>query len=213
MKTHHPLPRAILLIVLLLSATGCDGRTVMAKNTSAPFIQGQVLDLGTNKPIPGAIVIAMWQETLSAAPIPADSRTVCSHVETAITDEQGHYQLPTWNGYEPSVYSSYKPGYIRSNEYYRLQQKVDQYVDLLEPFKGISKERIKYLDRLDSMRSCSENTKLIPLYRAIYEEAKSIAVTQEDKKIVEELLFGVESLELGSSEALRKMTEREGKAK
>lgn len=175
----------LLFTILLMTVTGCQGRTVMAKKTSASFIQGQVLEVGTNKPIPGAIVVFTWQESISAV---ADTQDVCSHVEVAVTDPQGHYQLPTWKGYEPTFnFDAYKPGYVRSKQYYLTQQKNDRYIDLLEPFKGTSKERMDYLEQYDAFRTsgCTEFGTILQIDEPVYEEVKLLAQTLDDKKPLE----------------------------
>ena len=206
MNTLSILLRTLLLIVLLMSAAGCDGRTVNARKTSEPFFQGQVVDLGTHKPIPGAIVTWRWQETVSMI---ADSQTTCSHIESAVTDSQGRYQLPTWKGYEPTFIDAYKPGYVESIEYISTQQKINRYVYLLEPFRGTTKERVEYL-RNQTGKECGSRDdyapKLIPLYRALYEEARSIAVIPEDKHSVGGIHYSLDTLELGYEEATKELT-------
>ena len=82
----------------------------MALKSSVP-VQGQVLELNTNTPISGAIVVGRWQEALSG---PGHGSTICSHVETTTTDAEGRYQLPAWQSYAPTFIDSYKPGYARS---------------------------------------------------------------------------------------------------
>jgi hypothetical protein len=68
------------------------------------------------------------------------------------------------------------------------------------------------LNRVSGATGCSDKKEieqnLIPLYGALFEEAKGISVTKEDREKVETLLFGLESLEFGSMEALNRMTER-----
>ena len=68
------------------------------------------------------------------------------------------------------------------------------------------------MSRLSGVARCGESgaseKNLLLLKRALYEEAKTIAVTAEDHDKVETLLFGLESLEFGSMEALNRMTER-----
>ena len=205
MNTLSILLRTLLLIVLLMSAAGCDGRTVNARKTSELFFQGQVVDLGTHKPIPGAIVTWRWQETVSMI---ADSQSRCSHIESAVTDAQGRYQLPTWKGYEPTFIDAYKPGYAETNEYARTWQFNTRFIYPLEPFKGTREERVEYLLN-QARKECGSKDdyapKLIPLYRALYEEARSIAVTKEDKMVVKTLHYSADVLELGEAEADRKL--------
>jgi len=38
---------------------------------------------------------------------------------------------------------------------------------------------------------------LLPMYRAVYDEGQSLAVTKEDKEVVESILYHIEIIELG----------------
>lgn len=173
-----------------------------------PAIEGKVIEEGTNKPIPGAIVVARWQESRSGI---FDSQTVCVHVESATTDEQGRYHLPRYKGKEPTHTDSYKAGYERSPQY-SATQAFRTHTDILKPSHSSPGERLDYLVRLSGATRCGEAGKseqrLLPLKRALYAEASAIGTTAEDAAKVETLLFGLESLELGSMEALNRMTER-----
>jgi hypothetical protein len=182
-------------------------------------IEGQVFEAGTHKPIAGAIVIVRWHGTYS---IPfADTRSSCYHVETATTDAHGHFKTPAWTAkskgflfsgdyWEINMYKSgyleyWQPSFINSDEYHKN-------VRFMEPFKGTREERVEQLKRLSEATSCpaaGESSKhLIPFEEALYDEALSIAVTQQDKRIVEILLFGLESEQFGSMDALRRLDER-----
>lgn len=206
-------------IVMVLGLVACSSKKIDAIKTSASSLQGQVVEVGSKRPLAGAIIVALWKETLSAAPIPADSRTVCGHLESTITDSQGDFQLPTWQGYAPSMYISYKAGYIRSDDFYQPQYlATSRYIDLLQPFKGTKSERLKYLSMLFDWTQCIEvkdsTVKRLPLVKAIVEEAESVGGdTPEERKNVESLVFGMESMEYGAEEALERMRERREKGK
>jgi len=53
-------------------------------------IEGQVLDYYTGAPISGAFVAARWEGELLSG------RTVCVHVETAVSDASGRYHIGQW---------------------------------------------------------------------------------------------------------------------
>lgn len=154
---------------------------------SAELLQGQVLEEGTHIPIPGAIVVARWKETRSAI---ADAWTVCVHVESIATDESGRYTLPRYKGREPSLIDSYKSGYVRSDEYYKAKAYL-QHNDILKPFTGAREDRFKYFVRLLEAARCpsagKSNRNLYPLYNAMHEEARSIAVTEQEREIADGL--------------------------
>ena len=189
-------------LLLLLPLTACA--------RSGKAIDGKVVEQGSHKPIPNAIVIARWHGTVSAL---VDAQTVCMHVEFATTDAQGNYRLPSWRkpstmgpvfDVQPTV-TAHKPGY-------RLAEEYPETTPMLVSFTGSRWEKLEYLKRVSNAAGCSDKKEiernLLPLYRALYEEAKGIAVTKEDREKVETLLFGLESIEFGSMEALNRMTER-----
>ena len=191
--TGQSILRAAILVLLLLNATGCKEKKspIMASETSAPYVQGQVLEEDSRKPIADAIVIGRWQEAISI--FPADSQTACVHVETATTDAQGGYRMRTWNGHEPTFIDSYTFGYVRSDEFYKTEKKMGKFVDKLERFKGTKEERLKKLVWTLSGTRCPSADKsyrnLYPMYKNIYEEGKSIAVAEEDWKTVKILRY------------------------
>lgn len=199
------LKKTLLLFSLLLDLPACATSTALSHEP----IEGVVREEGTNKPIPGAIVIARWQG--SSPVFIADSQTVCFHVEITVTDEQGRYRIPPLPE-EPRhrriedkrvITTAYKSGYRYTGGTKR--------VDYLQPFTGGREERLKYLERTYGSgcgASDGSERNSIPLLKAQYEEAKAIASTKQDFETVEKLLFGLESLEFGSMKALHRMTER-----
>lgn len=198
--------RAMLLMLAVLPLAACA--------LSGEAMRGRVLEEGTNKPIPGAIVVVRWEGRVSSF---VDSQGVCYHVETATTDEQGNYQTRPWR--QPRDYmisfdhigvDAYKPGYGFPSKLSRVKG-----IEYLAPFNGTREERLKFLVQMSDSTQCDEagesNMKRLAMEQAIYGEAKSIAITPEDQKSVEILLFGLESMEYGSTEALRRLTERRGR--
>ena len=179
---------------------------------SGESIQGQVLEESTNKPIPGAIVVARWQgEAFSFAHSP----TICIHVESTTTDNDGRYRLPAWSAkVEPEgvrnirpLLDAYKPGYGLPTVPSQKQEIV-----LLKPFTGTRGERLEHLRRMSSGIRCSnpgESEKnLLALRRAFLEETKQLVGSEYDKDFVEPFLFQLEVLEFGYEVAQRRQVER-----
>lgn len=196
----------------------------------SPPIEGQVLELGTGKPLPEAIVVGRWQESRSML---VDSQTVCVHVETAVTDAQGRFALPAWQGRTSALIDVFKPGYeiyypagvSVSSPYYllpfsetkearlayleRVKTKADtgqlgywpSYHDVrLDDYRGgrIHKdrlvtqtrgERLGYLETLTRASGCRSagrsRRSLYPLYKTIFEEAKTLVETASDKETLQ----------------------------
>lgn len=180
--------------------------------TTTPLqpIQGQVLEEGINKPVAGAIVVGRWIGTVSHGIV--ESRTVCYQVETTTTDESGRFALPptekeykyhdgdrytSITAYKPGYETYSPPGYVRSEEYKRN-------IRYLKPFAGTREERLKYIERIkQSTVSCADpkanGKNLIPLYRALYEEAKPLAQTREEQSIADGFLSWIKILDRDSS--------------
>lgn len=193
------IPKTIgLALIALLSLTGCV--TLFAEP-----IEGQVLEKDTNKPIVGAIVVIRWKERIPMGLI--DSQTVCTHVESTTTDNDGRYRLPGWKRDALRYTDTYKPGYERAGG--------AKGILYLKPFSGTREERLKYLSR--AAVSCSDKhdveIKLVPLYKALYEEANGIAVTKEEKIKALHRLKDIEILEMGSNKAWENFHRREQELK
>ena len=167
---------------------------------SSCAMEGRVLEEGTLKPIEGAIVVATWRGSQVR---PAHASSICYHVETATTDSQGRYRIPSFSGnLDPliadrssGVESIYKAGYQRSSK-----DEPSSEIILLSPFKGTTDQRFEYLSR-NWTRDCATNpaakAKLLVLWRDQYEEAKRIAQTVEQMKTIEAFLVGLEEQEFG----------------
>jgi hypothetical protein len=173
---------------------------------TAERFTGQIVD-GNGQPIPGAILVGLWNESRSAI---VDSTTMCVRVETATTDANGNYTLPKWRDQYPLLFA-YKPEY-RFAEWF-IPPKDSR--TTLQPFSGTTKERMDELLRLDGRTSCiaaaDTGTKenLLPLRRATYGEGRDIARTNDDYGALNHLLFKVEEIELGYRAAEDRQVERE----
>lgn len=196
--------RTMLAIVALFPLSACG--------LSGGAIKGQVLEAETNKPIPGAIVVVRWHGTWA----PPAGTSACYHVESAMTDVEGRYKTPAWTGpfkagliadyWEVDVY---KPGYEEMKGSHVVQGgKTD--ISYLAPFKGTREERMRALWSTGIACESAGNSarNLIPLYRALYQEASGISQTKNDRQIVDALLYELEKLELGYEEATKRMLQR-----
>lgn len=182
---------AVGLCLLLVSLSACS--------LSSGPINGQVLEEGTGKPIPDAIVVVTWRGEWWQM---VESSTACYHVETARTDAEGKYHIPAWFlpwewnhlrvfGKE-TFYDAYKPGYTRP---VNLGNKYDQPERvLLAKFKGAKEEYFKNLLYTTDCAGGGESRKnLYRLYATLAEEAQAIAETPDQKKRVEWLVLQAES--------------------
>lgn len=194
--------RVFFLLLLFLPLWGCS--------LSGDVIEGKVIDESTGKPMAGAIVVARWLGDVLAWP--ADSQTVCFHVLTATTDDDGNYRMPAWRKkseigpvFDQQHYvNAYKFGYEFAT------RKPDNTV-YLRPFSGTREERFEYLSRI--AESCSHRQQieinLLPLYKALYEEARTLAITRDEKLKALYRLRDVERIELGSDQAWENFRQRQ----
>ena len=196
-STRMLLPLVIAMLLAPLTACALSGKA----------IEGKVLEEGTNKPIPDAIVIARWSGHLATF---AHGKTVCYHVLSTTTDENGAYRFPAWKKKiaedwqknvrpETIIITAHKPGYeeYRPPGYVRTEA-FKQNTRYLQPFVGGREERLrKTAGAAVTCGSARESQKnLLPLYRKLYEEALPLAVTKEDRKIINGLLYQIDLIEL-----------------
>ncbi len=193
-KTLFPLLTALLLLPLVACAL------------SGSAIEGKVVEQGTDKPMAGAIVVARWHGTVTAL---VDAQTVCVHVESTTTDDQGRFHFPRWYqasnplafNVQPTV-TAYKAGY--------QAEAYEEKIHHLKPFAGTREERLKKIaGAAVTCGSAGDSKKnLLPLYRKLYADALPLVVTKEDKKIINGLLYQIDLIELPYKEAEKKNVER-----
>jgi hypothetical protein len=182
-------PQLILLIPLLFPLSACA--------LSGNALEGQVLEEETSRPILSAIVVVRWSGHLATF---AHGKTVCYHVESAITDDQGRYRIPAWKMTitedwqknirpETVIVTAYKPGYeTHSTPGYARSEEFKRNVRYLKPFAGGREERLKYLLHLSGLVSCNgagDERTLVPVYKALYDDAKTIVTSDKDKDVLQ----------------------------
>jgi hypothetical protein len=192
---------AVAIYVLLLS--GCA--------STGGFVSGQVLNADTRESIPDVHVIIRWKGGEFAL---VDTRTVCVYADGTLTDENGKYRFLPWIKPDGSLVGAvdsyifiYKPGYeeVRTSP----REKRDR-TYLLKPYDRSSEEHMDYLLHVSDWARCQSNKEnLIPVKRAVFDEAQGIAKTNEEKRMVESIRFGFESYEFGTDEAWKRRNSRE----
>lgn len=192
MNVFWPRRAYFLAALFLLPIQGCA--------TAPQFlpITGQVIEEGTNKPLPGVIVVAHWLGTVSG--FGGHGGTSCRHVETATTDDQGRYRLAFWEDRGPTVVYTYKVGYERSVGFGKVRT-VERVLDIMKLFGGTRSEQLKYQWHMVDVTRCTEaldsKRNLLLLYRALYANAQVLAESTKDQEIVDSLLSEIETIELG----------------
>lgn len=203
--------RLMLMLPTLLPLSACA--------LSGGPVVGQVVEEGTQKPVPGATVVVRWIGRTTSGSWFVEARDVCYHVETAVTDERGQYKTAAWTQEQSKDYTlkyhslrvdAYKPGYGLPTKPSEKEEIV-----YLATFKGTTTERLEYLSRISGTSSCGSRNdsekNLIPMRKALYEEAKTLAQTEREKQIVEVFLYGLEIIELGFETAEKRHLQRIGR--
>ena len=196
-------PRPLLLAVSI----GC---MLLAETSYA--LEGKVVDGSTGKPLPGVYVIGAWQVII---PMPVEARSGCSKLEVVRTDEQGKFVLSKWSG---SILA-HLFGDENLNVYYYLRgyrwekgSEATGEVVVLVPDTRSPMEQLGRIGEPMGKADCGpldeQKTKALPMYRLMYEEAKSIAASYEERQSLSGMLFMVESLELGENQAQENATSR-----
>lgn len=155
--------RLALLAVTCFPLTACG--------LSWPAVTRQVLEEGSQKPIPGAIVLVRWH---GYVPAPGHAQQVCALVMSATTDDHGRYYLDGWSKASNmgpvlglhTLVVPYKAGY----EYaaHLSQQRGTEY---LARATGTEDDRAAFLLRVLGNSGCdtqdSTERNRLPLLRAL----------------------------------------------
>ena len=164
-------------------------------------IAGQVVDAVTGRPVAGAHVAFLWESGIIPSGFTGhNSRDICYHAAAVVTDEQGRFEVAPWqewSTYDIEVHDPaglvYAPRYVprqialregklkppveRPNERYELHA-----------FSGTVDERLRAMWWGVANRGCSyggaSQRSLFPMLKAMYEEARQIATTDQQRKQV-----------------------------
>ena len=220
--------KVILIVIALVAIFAATEFVPVLMSNYAPLsggpVHGVVIDASNNLPLPGATIIVQWVGHLSGSQGPSYP---CYYVALAQSDEKGLFDVPEWKKARddgpswlrgmttddmerPIKVLAYKPGYVLNegrvgfsvNEEVRL--KMDRFVgsvqsrlsDLVAPFKR--------------QAMCEGNAKaLIPVYQAMFDEAKASAKTPAELELTEILLITLETAQFDNNEALRRAGARD----
>lgn len=148
-------------------------------------VSGRVIDVDTNLPIAGAIVVARWQKSSFSI---ADSTSYCIHVETATSGEDGRYHITRWWQFPPILgfdgltgMDAYHAGYESAAPPARGQGHPEDVY--MKRFAGTSADRFAFLARhVFSGMSCleggSSRKNLYKLLRVALAEASDLNIGQ-----------------------------------
>ena len=169
----------VLFVLLFVIRVGVGGGPV----------SGRVIDVDTNLPITGAIVVAQWQKSSLSI---ADSTSYCIHVETAASAEDGHYRIARWWQFPPILgfdgltwVDAYYPGYESVHSHTTVAEGHPEYV-YMRKFVGNDAQRFEYIGyRVFGGMNCDQagasRRNLFALFKNALREAARLARTQEQR--------------------------------
>lgn len=168
---------------------------------------GQVIDAETGKPLAGVFVMARFNAT---GYTPVSQTTVCHSFAITQTDKDGLYRLPTfsWNFF-PFFANRHRLVDVYMADYETFPNDIlAEAVIKMRRRTGTVQQRLDWLVRGTRYGQCvsegETREKLAPLYKAQFEEARNIAESPSEKKIVQSLRLSYVEAEMGH-EAFMKM--------
>jgi len=164
-------------------------------------IAGQVVDAATGQPIAGAHVAYLWESGIIPSGFTGhNSRDICYHAAATVTDAQGRFEIAPWkewSTYDVEVHDPealvYAPRYmprqivLREGKLKPPQERPNERYEL-HAFSGTVDERLKSMWWGVANRGCSyggaSQRSLFPMLKAMYDEARHIATTEQQTKQV-----------------------------
>jgi hypothetical protein len=187
----------VLALVVLYIAVALFGAAALAKLPHVLYgkrIAGQVVDAESGKPLSGVHVALLWRSGIIPSGFTGhNSRDICYHAAAAVTDETGHFDIPSWHKWSTydvflvdPVVLVYARGYTPVQDLIPGDPKRDPAEHLTErfalhAFKGSTDQ---HLDKLffglanqGCMYGGDSQKSLYPMLQAIFSEARRLATT------------------------------------
>lgn len=179
MSTQTGSVKNTLLIILLVATVF----VLFVTTRYWPVQEGVVMDEASGEPLGGVFVTARYLGILSVI---GDFQTVCYRVAGTTTDGKGRYRLPAQFDLPGILIEKrlqmdfFKPGYrqVFYDDYHGVAK--------LRKDSRDTEARFDDLKRVIRASGCDSagvtKRSLYPLYQAVFYEAKSLAITQEEMK-------------------------------
>jgi hypothetical protein len=175
-------------------------------------LEGTVADGSTGTPLAGVYVIGAWQINIG---MPGRSNSGCSKLEVVRSDAQGRFVLSTWSG---SVLA-YLFGDENLNVYYYMRgyrwekgSEVLGETAVLVPDIRPARQQLDRIGDLMGKADCGSleerKAKALAVYRLMYDEARGMAESFDERQSLSGMLFMVEWLDLGEKQAHENSTLR-----
>lgn len=183
-SVKHNLKFVVLLSLFSAILVGCASEPAKFW----PEKSGRVLDYKTKEPMKDVHVLALWEGTGGVV----GPQTRCYHVESAKTDEKGQFTIPVFfEGFGDGFLASRHIFlYFNAPNYFepKYSQSYTDNIFYLEKFTGTPKEYFEFITTRGRGPSChgagESRRNTFIFHKAVYEEAKSLAKTKEEKQKV-----------------------------
>ena len=163
-------------------------------------IAGQVVDAETGKPLVGAHVAFFWESPITPTVVTGhNSREICYHAAATTTDVHGRFRIEAWQkrstydvvNVEPSgaIYADgYVPHFVVLKSFGSESSEHLKERFVVKRFSGERTERIAMLfsglANHDCLYGGESQKSLYPMLKAIHAEARRVAETTHDEKVV-----------------------------
>lgn len=187
---------AVLVFVSLIGVAG-----------SARGENGIVLDKSTKRPIPNAIVVAVWNgETTQFV----QRQGECYKAEFTQSDGQGRFSVSGFSGnFNPMLWNRHRDVFALASGYRMAPSRDPSGLEvLMEPQTGTNSERIQRLPRFGPLACGNDSGDQAPYLKEFYREVADLATTPEEKTQASNILYMIEANELGEAEAARRLGAR-----
>ena len=197
-RNEQRIIRVLSFTALMIGLAGCGMMTALTSH-KWPAVDGRVIDEIQDSAIQDAIVVALWRGKENSS----TNRWICYHVEYTLTDKKGDFEIPSWR--ETKEYKhifdksitilAFKPSY-RTSELTTAIPTNKNYIYYLaltrnNNTKEWRDERLRYLQKLIGQTSCdiqgNSKANLQQLYSMIVAEAEGIALTEDERQVVNQL--------------------------
>ena len=191
----------VVFVVALLVIAATAAASLFPHRLYGKRIAGRVVDAATGQPIAGAHVAYLWESGIIPSGFTGhNSRDICYHAAAAVTDARGRFEIAPWkewSTYDVEVHDPealvYAPRYLprqivlREGKLKPPQERPNERYEL-HAFSGTIDERLKSMWWGVANRGCSyggaSQRSLFPMLKAMYDEARHIATTEQQTKQV-----------------------------
>jgi hypothetical protein len=166
-------------------------------------VNRQVVDAATGRGLEAAFVVFEWDR--QEVDIGHGSRVFCYRVEMTRTDTEGRYTIPTWEGRMGMIRTIYSRRFTRAHEPIAASKGIDKMKMGSEDFATRLAELRPLLIRCGE----DEDRKLLEFYRALLDEARSLAKTDAERRQADSsFLWYVDAAQYGRDAAFRRSNEK-----